>query len=201
MEKQAYKMSIVSKNHEASDHVKDYLATKLAKIEKVANGIIDIHVALEVHKIDHIIHISVKFSHFKVDAHATTHDMYQSIDKAIERLQKKLQKWKTQIQDHNTKKLSFVNVPVDVFEKTEGYLDQINDMIEDTNFEKMEQLFSLPQIIKSKTRPLKTLTIKEALMKIELSSDNFLLFRSEEDQKLKVIYRRRDQSYGLLQPE
>jgi putative sigma-54 modulation protein len=201
MEKQTYKMSIVSKNHEASLHVKEYLTTKLAKIEKIAPGIIDIHASLEVHKLDHIIHLSVKFSHFYVQAHASTHDMYQSIDRAVERLQKKLQKWKTQIQEHQVKGPKIVNVPVDVFEKTEGYLDSINDMIEDASVERMEKLFELPKVVKSKTRALKTLTMNEALMKIELSSDNFLLFRSEEDQKLKVLYRRRDQSYGLLQPE
>lgn len=194
-------MSIVSKNHEASEHVKEYIHTKFAKIEKIASGIIDVHISLEVHKIDHIIHISMKFSHFNVQAHATTHDMYQSIDRAIEKLQKKLQKWKTKIQDHHIKEPNMVEVPVDIFEKTEKYLDTLNDMIEDENQHRIEHLFALPKIIKSKTRPLKTLKIEEALMKIELSSDSFLVFKSEEDQKLKVIYRRRDGSYGLLQPQ
>ena len=47
--------------------------------------------------------------------------------------------------------------------------------------------------------PLKTLTQEEAIMKMEITDDPFLIFRSEEDQKIKVIYRREDRNYGLVQ--
>jgi putative sigma-54 modulation protein len=61
--------------------------------------------------------------------------------------------------------------------------------------------FSPPQIIGTETKPLKMLTLDEAIMKVDLSGDNFLIFRCEEDQKLKVLYRRTDGHYGLIQPE
>ncbi|MCB1067823.1 MAG: sigma 54 modulation/S30EA ribosomal C-terminal domain-containing protein, partial [Simkania sp.] len=50
-------------------------------------------------------------------------------------------------------------------------------------------------------RPLKHLTLDEAVMKMELSDDHFMVYRSEEEQNLKVIYRRRDGSYGIIAPE
>ncbi len=56
------------------------------------------------------------------------------------------------------------------------------------------------EIVEQEKRPLKTLTFDEALMKMELSGDAFLLFKSEEDQKLKVIYRRSDGHYGVIDP-
>jgi putative sigma-54 modulation protein len=40
----------------------------------------------------------------------------------------------------------------------------------------------------------------EAIMKMELSGDAFMLFKCEEDQKLKVIYRRQDENYGIIEP-
>jgi putative sigma-54 modulation protein len=45
------------------------------------------------------------------------------------------------------------------------------------------------------------LTADEAVMKMDLSGDKFMVYKSEEDQKLKVIYRRRDGDYGLISPE
>jgi putative sigma-54 modulation protein len=56
-------------------------------------------------------------------------------------------------------------------------------------------------IIDTKVKPLKTLNTEEALMRIDLSGDQFLIFRSEEDRKLKVLYRRKDGHYGLIRPE
>lgn len=48
---------------------------------------------------------------------------------------------------------------------------------------------------------LKELTREEALMKMELSRDAFLVYRSEEDRRLKVLYRRKDGNYGIIEPE
>ncbi len=53
-------------------------------------------------------------------------------------------------------------------------------------------------VIKQKTLPLKTLTTEEAVMKMELSGDQFLIYKNEVDHKLKVIYRRKDENYGII---
>ncbi|MEC8307247.1 MAG: sigma 54 modulation/S30EA ribosomal C-terminal domain-containing protein, partial [Chlamydiota bacterium] len=59
----------------------------------------------------------------------------------------------------------------------------------------------LPRVTRKKERFLKTLTLQEAIMKLTLSDDQFFLYKSEEDCSLKVLYRRRDGSYGLISPE
>jgi len=38
-------------------------------------------------------------------------------------------------------------------------------------------------------------------MKMELSGDAFMIFRSEEDNKVKVIYRREDEDFGIIEVE
>jgi putative sigma-54 modulation protein len=77
----------------------------------------------------------------------------------------------------------------------------VNDDIEEENFQKMMNEFSMPEVTKTKARSLRLLTTEEAIMRLELSGDAFLLYRCQEDQQLKVIYKRRDQSVGILQPE
>jgi putative sigma-54 modulation protein len=49
--------------------------------------------------------------------------------------------------------------------------------------------------------PIRTLTQDEATMKFELSGDDFLIFKSEEDLKTKVMFRRKDQNLGVIQVE
>jgi putative sigma-54 modulation protein len=61
--------------------------------------------------------------------------------------------------------------------------------------------YEAPQLIGNETRPLKTLSLDEALMKITLSGEPFLIFRSEEDRRLKVLYKRPDGHYGVVQVE
>ena len=59
----------------------------------------------------------------------------------------------------------------------------------------------MPKVIGMETRVLKILTTEEAMMKMDLSGDKFLVYRGEEDRKLKVIYRRDDGNYGIIQTE
>ena len=72
---------------------------------------------------------------------------------------------------------------------------------EETHHERELARFKPHRVIKQESRPLKTLTYDEAIMKMELSGDSFLLFKNEVDQKLKVIYRRKDENYGIIEPK
>ena len=49
--------------------------------------------------------------------------------------------------------------------------------------------------------PVKMLTQDEAVMKLELAGEPFLIYKSEEDQKLKVMYRRKDEKLGIVEIE
>lgn len=198
---QDYNLMVIGKHFDVTEGVRKYLIEKLSKMEKLTTNIIDVHAKLEVQKLDHNVLITMKFSHFLVTAHATTTDIYASIDLAVDRMMLKLRKWKTRIQEHHHKKMSSIDVPVTVYEKEIEDLNEINDAIEEENAKETEVLINSPKVMKSKLRKLKILTLQEALLKMELTDDNFLVYRSEEDQKLKVLYRRRDKSYGLLQPE
>ena len=48
---------------------------------------------------------------------------------------------------------------------------------------------------------MKMLTQEEAIMKLELAGEHFLIYKGEEDQKLKVIYKRDDNNLGIVEVE
>lgn len=194
-----YRIDIIGRNVEVTEPMKNYAWEKLSKVERFHNHIMHIHVTLDIQKLEHICTLIIKIDHTQIKAQASSTDMYASIDRAIDRLQNLLRRYKSRIQDHHKRSLSIVDMQVNVLQKPTDEIAEINQEIEATLVK--EKVFSPPALIGSETRPLKTLTLNEALMKIELSGDHFLVYRSEEDQKLKVLYRRTDGNYGLLQPE
>ncbi len=197
---QEYTISIMGKHIEITKPIRDYVEEKIGKIEALSTHIIDIKVALDVQKLNHSVDIIMKFSHFKIKVHAITENLYSAIDKAFERLYTKLRKWKDRIQDHHAKGVSVTEMEVNVLDHAEHEIEEINEEIIDANNRAVDEKYALPKVVKQKRRPLKMLTIEEAVMKMELSDDNFMLYRSEEEQGLKVIYRRRDGSYGIMSP-
>ena len=128
--------------------------------------------------------------------------MYASIDKAIDKVQAQIRKYKKRLQDHHAKGLSIVDMQVNVYKSPKkDTLDEVNEQIEEETLRQIEGEFKPHDIAKVETRSMKTLTYSEAIMKMELSGELFLLFRNEEDLKLRVIYRRNDGDYGVIEPE
>ncbi len=195
-------VTVIGKNIEITNPIKQYISEKIEKIEKVLPHIIEVIVRLEVHKLQHEVDVVMKFSHFKVQVHANTPDMYATVDKAFEKLKAKLMKWKSRIQDHHAKGINAVDLQINVLEKNKvDELTEINDQIEDQTYAEVEDQLKPPKVYKKKTKLLKTLNLDEAVMKMELSGDHFLIYKSEEDLMLKVLYKRRDGSFGVISLE
>lgn len=200
-EEVGYLINIVGRNIEVTEPIRVYVWDKLSKIERFHNHIMYVHMVLDIQKLEHVCTIILKIDHTQVKCQATSTDMYASIDRAIDRLQKLLARYKSRLQDYHKKKLSAIDMQVNVLHRPYNELEEINAEIEGESFTQAMMEFTPAKIIGTETRPLKTLMIDEAMMKMDLSGDHFLIFRSEEDQKLKVLYRRSDGNYGLVQPE
>lgn len=197
-----YNVHIIGRSVLVTEAMKLHAQEKLSKIDRLHNHVMDIHVTMDIEHLQHKVVIIAKFDHFKVKAEANSTDMYASIDLAVDRLQKQLKRWKERIKEHHDKKLSSIDLDV-LFFKNPYYseLEEFNAEIEEENTKQAQKLLHQPQVLGRKTIPLKELKVDEAIMKLELSKDSFLLYRSEEDRKLKVMYRRKDGNYGIIQPE
>ena len=141
----------------------------------------------------------MNFIHFHIKVSASTDNMYSAIDKCTDRLIKLIRKYKSKLQSHRFKDLTTVDIHVNVVQPLFDDLKVINEDIEAETARKENERFELHQIVAKETMKLKTLTHDEAVMKMEITEEPFLIFRSEEDRKIKVIYRRKDENYGLVQ--
>jgi putative sigma-54 modulation protein len=196
---QGYNISIIGKHFQITDAIRNYVFEKLNKIEHFADHIIDVLVTLDAQKLEHSCSIIMNFIHFHIKVVASTDNMYSAIDKASDRTVKLIRRYKTKLQSTRAKHLSTVDVHVNVIKPIQDELAEINDDIQAENAEREEKRYELHEVVAKEMIPLRTLTQDEAVMKMELSNDPFLIFRGEEDQKLKVIYRREDKNYSLVQ--
>ncbi len=196
-----YRVDVIGRNIEITDPIRTYVWDKLAKIERFHNHIMHVHITLEIQKLEHVCIIVLKIDHTQVKTQADSTDMYASIDRAIDRLQSLLSRYKSRLQDHHQKKLSVIDMQVNVLQRPYNEVESINAEIDAINVKKEMDAYRPPKVIGAETKHLKMLTVDEAVMKMELSGNSFMPFRGEEDQKLKVIYRRTDGNFGLMQLE
>lgn len=196
-----YRLTINGRNVFVTEAMKNHAIEKLSKIDRFHNHVTELHVTLDIQKLEHICTIILKFDHFKVKVACSSTDMYASIDKAVDKLKSKIQRWKSRIQDHHKKAMKVVDMDINVISRPFDTIEEFNAEIESENKNEIAMEYQAPKIIGNDKRPLKSLTTEEAIMKMELSDDPFMIFRGEEDKKLKVIYRRNDRNYGIILPE
>lgn len=201
MSEQNYNIRVFGKNIEITNAIKDYVTEKMHKIERLTSSLMEVNITLEVQRLDHSVNISVKFSHFRVNVHAKTLEMYSAIDRAFEKLDSKMRRWKGRIQDHHAKGVSAIDMKINVLNAPEDLTEDVNASIAEENQKALEDVYFPPKVARTKTRPLKMLTLEEAVMKMHLSSDHFMIYKSQEQQDMRVIYRRRDGSLGVMIPE
>jgi putative sigma-54 modulation protein len=199
---QGYNITITGRHVHLTDGMKNYALEKVSKIERFSDRIIDVLVTMDITKLDHKVDIVLKVDHIKIKSQATSNDMYASTDKAVHKIETQLLKYKNKLKSHQAKGLAVVDMNVNVFSNSKNdELEVMNDEIEEENRREVEKKYRLHEIVKTETRPLKILTFEEAIMKMELSKDVFMIFRNEEDNKIKVIYIRDDGDFGIIEPE
>lgn len=197
-----YNITVTGRHVSVTDAMKDYAIEKISKIEKFSPRIIDAIVTMDVQKLEQRVDIVLKVNNLKIKSQAVSENMYTSIDKAVHKLEAQLLRYKSKLQDHQAKKGAITDMPVNVLRSAaEEELFEVNDEIESETRHRLLDRYTPHRVVSRKTRPLKTLTDGEAIMKLDLSGDSFLIYRSEESQKLRVMYRRPDGDFGVIQPE
>ncbi len=176
-----------------TDALRDYVTTKIAKMDRFTDHIVDVHVTLDSQRAMKTVNIDIHFERFDAKVHAEADDMYAAIDLATGKLKVLLSRWHERIRQHHAKTHEERQMEVSVYKNP---VDEFNEEIDAENAKR----FQLHEVIRREKKPLKTLMLSEAIMKMELSSNPFMIFKGEEDQKVKVIYRLPDGNFGVVEP-
>jgi putative sigma-54 modulation protein len=138
------------------------------------------HVIIEVEKGRHRSEIVVKWRKEVLTANSTVSDMYQSLTQTIDKIEKQARRLKTKITDkqHRAKKITTIAEPV----------------------EEIAPAPDAPHIIPTKRYAVKPLTEEEAIFNLNEQENQFLVFRNADNERISIIYKRKDGNYGLIEP-
>lgn len=192
-----YPIHVVGRHLEITEPMKTYAVDKLTRIERFGGRVMDVTIVMDIQKLVHTVDFIIDVNNTKIKVQGQSENMYASVDMAIAKLESKLTRYLKRLHEHHKKGINSKEMPVNVIRP----VDDINDQIEEQNLREIEEQLKPHEIVSRKTRHLKTLNQHEVVMKMELSDDNFMIYRGEEDQKLKVIYRRKDGNYGIIEVE
>jgi putative sigma-54 modulation protein len=185
---------ISGRNYEIPPDVREMVEKKLAKIEdKLFDDVIDVRVVLQVEKYRHICEIiMVGKEHDVKTVQESDESMPDAINSAIDHVKRQAQKNREKIRDHH-RNGGNGNTIRDVNEWNVQVLEP-GQLREDTEAR-------APRIIKTNSIAIRPMSIEEAALRLDDSKNEFIVFRDIDNDKVSVIYKRRDNNLGLIAPE
>ena len=176
------KYSIRGENLEVTEALRDYVVSKLEKIEKYfqADQELDARVNLKVYREKTAkVEVTIPLGSITLHAEDVSQDMYGSIDLVTDKIERQIRKNKTKIERKNRNKKS----------TSQLFTDAV-----------IEEVEAAPaKVVRSKQIDLKPMDLEEALLQMDLLGHDFFIYTDVEDNTTNVLYRREDGDVGLLE--
>ena len=170
------KFNIRGDKIEVTSAIKDYIEEKLTKLDKYFKEEVEAKVLIRVRNGLESIEVTIPTNKFTIRAEAANQDLYTSIDKVEEILERQIRKHNTKIRDKFKKEVvSEFNFELDLDEET-----------------------SQNKIVKRKSIDVKPMDEEEAVLQMELLNHDFFMFKNVEEDCISVVYKRKDGEYGII---
>ncbi len=185
-------LTINGKQMDLGDALREHIADKLEDInEKYFNRAIESIVTMSPEGNAFTkTHISIRVGKdIMVMSDATAPEPYASFDSAAEKVAKQLRRYKKKLRDHHDR--------MDAAEAIKHMPAQ--NYVLSSEEEKEEA--NDPTVIAEMVTNIQTISVSEAVMRLDLSGENALLFRNAQHEGLNMIYRRNDGNIGWVDPE
>ena len=128
-----------------------------------------------------------------VQAKGKAIDIYDSFENSLEKIDKQLRRYKRRLKNHHNDRKK----PIEFINANSYIISKHNE--EDEDDHKKESL--KPLIIAEMQEKIPTISVGEAVMQMELSGANMLIFRNSSHQKINVVHLREDGNIGWVDPE
>jgi len=170
-------ITITGRHIEISDPIRELLTERLGHACKLLDKISSTHVTISVEKNRHIVEVVIHSHGATLHAKEETHDMYASIDQAVDKIETQAKRLKEKIKDRK-------------------HVAEVSGAAE------VEDEVSPPrsQVFVAETFAPKPLSVTEAVESLQGSPDLFLVFHNAKNGLVNVLYKRGDGNFGLVQP-
>lgn len=180
-------VEIVSRNMEVSERLQDYIDKKIAKLDRYLPGIEEARVDVTYAKSARnaadrqIAQITVRGKGFLLRSEERADDIFAALDTALDKIQRRIERYKGKHYRGRGDGRSAAEVVV---------------------LEAEEEAVAQPIIAKRKKFAITPMDEMEAIEQMNLlGHDNFFVFYNTNTGGINVLYKRRDGTYGIIEPE
>lgn len=174
------KFVILGKNIDVTEGLKSAVEDKIGKLEKYFNPETEVHVTLSVEKDRQKIEVTIPVKGNIIRSEQVSNDMYVSIDLVEEIIERQLKKYKAKLVDKQQDAAAYFK---------QEYMEK--DFMDEEDI----------KIIRSKKFDIKPMYPEDACVQMELLGHNFYVFCNAETDQVNVVYKRKGNTYGLIEPE
>lgn len=165
-----------------TDAIKEYIASKLDKLNKYFDSPEDINanILVKVKGFEQTIEVTIPTSNFTIRNEESAEDLYAAIDLVTDKIERQIRKNKTKInkiEKDQAKKLNF------------AFMDNIEEDEEDKI------------IVRRKTLNTKPMDEEEAILQMEMLGHDFFVYKDRDTKRVCIIYKRKDNNYGIIETE
>lgn len=170
------KFNIRGSKIEVTDSIKNYIESRLGKIEKYFNDSsdIDVHVLIKIQGIYQKVEVTIPLKKVILRSEEENKDLYAAIDLVADKLERQIRKNKTRL-------------------KSKDSIKQFSE------FETKENEETNEKIIKRKIIDLKPMSEEEAILQMNLIGHEFFVFENADTNSNSVLYLRKDGNYGIIE--
>ncbi len=170
---------IAGKNIEVTPGLRNAVEEKIGKLEKYFTSETEVHVTLSVEKERQKIEVTIPVKGSIIRSEQVSSDMYVSIDLVEEIIERQLKKYKNKLAEQKQSSSFFKKEFIE------------NDYMEN----------EAVRIIRTKKFDIKPMYPEDACVQMELLGHNFFVFCNAETEQVNVVYKRKGNTYGLIEPE
>ena len=173
------KFTISGMNIDVTEGLKAAVRDKLGKLERYFTPDTEVIVTMSVEKERQKIEVTIPVKGNIIRSEQVSNDMYVSIDLVEEVIERQLRKYKEKIV---AKQQDGGNFKKEFLEKESEPLDEV-------------------RINRTKRFDMKPMYPEDACIQMELLGHNFFVFCNAENEEVNVVYKRKGNTYGLIEPE
>ena len=165
---------------EVTEAIKAYIEKRIGRLDKYFENPGEMKANVLVHPsgVSQVVEVTIPAPKVILRAEDRDKDLYTAIDGVVEKLERQIRKNKTKMKHkiHN-ERFTFMNMDFDITEEEENK----------------------NTIIKRKQVDVKPMNEEEAVLQMDLLGHDFFVFKNAEDGHIAVVYKRKDNNYGIIE--
>lgn len=173
------KFNIHGKKIEVTDSIKDYIESKIGRLDKYFEDASNINATVAIKLVGNkqVVEVTINTHSFVIRGEEANNDLYAAIDLVSDKIERQIRKNKTRMHKKISKeKIKDFNLEYD------NETEEKNDII-----------------VKRKVIETKPMDEEEALLQMELLGHDFFVFKNANTDEFNILYKRKDGNYGIIE--